>query len=125
MLKVTGREERGWLDEESINNFPCKDLRTIDQLWVKYSKGHFGFSVQKRIWIECGGQLGNDDVAWVKFCDRIGWGEEDSLKSYNELTFSLNTPGGHLPSSCLFVGGVVVVFVDFGSLFSHVETCKL
>ncbi|MEI2580272.1 GUN4 domain-containing protein [Scytonema sp. PRP1] len=58
MLKASGRENDGWLDIESIKNFPCTDLRTIDQLWVKYSNGGFGFSVQKRIWesvvgIEC------------------------------------------------------------------------
>ncbi len=33
----------------------CEDLRTIDQLWVKYSNGRFGFSVQKRIWHSIGG----------------------------------------------------------------------
>ncbi|MFM6250457.1 MAG: GUN4 domain-containing protein, partial [Dolichospermum sp.] len=45
MLVVAKREEEGWLDTESIDNFPCADLRTIDQLWVKYSEGRFGFSV--------------------------------------------------------------------------------
>ena len=45
MLKVADREEQGWLDPDSINNFPCEDLRIIDRLWVKYSKGKFGFSV--------------------------------------------------------------------------------
>ncbi|WP_333141727.1 GUN4 domain-containing protein [Microcoleus sp. Pol11C2] len=33
-----------------LDRFPCEDLRTIDQLWVKYSNGSFGFSVQKRIY---------------------------------------------------------------------------
>jgi len=40
-------------------NFPCFDLRTIDQLWVKYSNGRFGFSVQKRI---CGGKVESGKV---------------------------------------------------------------
>ncbi|WP_369797124.1 GUN4 domain-containing protein [Kamptonema formosum] len=30
-------------------SFPCTDLQTLDQLWVKYSNGRFWFSVQKRI----------------------------------------------------------------------------
>ncbi|MEH2447722.1 MAG: GUN4 domain-containing protein [Nostoc sp.] len=46
MLKASSREDKGWLNETSINNFPCTDLRTIDQLWVKYSNGRFGFSVK-------------------------------------------------------------------------------
>ncbi len=50
MLAVAKREKEGRLDERSIDNFPCEDLRTIDQLWVKYSGGKFGFSVQKRIY---------------------------------------------------------------------------
>lgn len=49
MLKAAGREKEGWLNSDSIEKFPCTDLRTIDQLWVKYSKGRFGFTVQKRI----------------------------------------------------------------------------
>ncbi|MEH2301557.1 MAG: GUN4 domain-containing protein [Nostoc sp.] len=49
MLKASDREHEGWLDSEFINNFPWTDLRTIDQLWVKYSDGHFGYECQKRI----------------------------------------------------------------------------
>lgn len=92
MLKATGKEQQGWLDAESINNFPCTDLRTIDQLWVKYSNGHFGFSVQKQIWES----VGND---YQKFGDRIGWrkGIKDWL-SYSDLTFTTNSPQGHLPA---------------------------
>lgn len=95
MLKATGREQEGWLDRESINNFPCADLRTIDQLWVKYSDGHFGFSVQKRIW---------ESVAkdYEKFGDRIGWRKgmffNKEWLNYSELTFTKNSPQGHLPS---------------------------
>ncbi|HEY9611918.1 GUN4 domain-containing protein [Allocoleopsis sp.] len=50
MLKAAGREKEGWLNVKSIEMFPYADLRTIDSLWVKYSDGRFGFSVQNRIW---------------------------------------------------------------------------
>ncbi|WP_353932299.1 GUN4 domain-containing protein [Okeanomitos corallinicola TIOX110] len=39
MLAVAKREIKGDLDVKSIDNFPCADFRTIDQLWVKYSDG--------------------------------------------------------------------------------------
>ncbi|MCL1464044.1 serine/threonine-protein kinase [Argonema galeatum] len=101
MLKVAGREKEGWLCGESIDNFPCTDLRTIDQLWVKYSKGRFGFSVQKRIWESVGGKPGEWSLEiFKKFCDRVGWLEikKDEWKKYpSEYTFSLNAPVGHLP----------------------------
>jgi GUN4-like len=72
MLKAANRESKGWLDSDSLKNFPCQDLKTIDQLWVTASKGHFGFSVQKKIWIECGSPMSyNDD--WEKFGDAVGW----------------------------------------------------
>jgi hypothetical protein len=66
MLKVVGREKEDWLDFGSINNFPIAELRTIDGLWVKYSHGRFGFSVQKRIWESV-------DQDYSKFGDRVGW----------------------------------------------------
>jgi serine/threonine protein kinase len=47
ILKIAGRKKEGSLTVKNIEQFPCKDLRTIDQLWVKYSNGHFGFSIQK------------------------------------------------------------------------------
>ncbi len=56
MLQAVGRKENDWIREKELLNFPCTDLRTIDRLWVKYSKGHFGFSVQKEIYLSVGGK---------------------------------------------------------------------
>ncbi|MFN6513994.1 MAG: GUN4 domain-containing protein [Nostoc sp. CreGUA01] len=57
MLEVAGRDKQGYLTPDDIRKFPCEDLRIIDQLWVNYSNGHFGFSVQKKIYLEEGGLL--------------------------------------------------------------------
>jgi serine/threonine protein kinase len=92
MLQVTGKEEEGYLNDSHIDSFPCQDLRIIDQLWVKYSKGRFGFSVQKNIW-----ESANRD--WDKFCQRVGWLEQNGetfLES--ELNFTSMAPFGHLPA---------------------------
>ena len=100
MLKAARREKEGWFDTNSIENFPCDDLRTIDKLWVKYSQGHFGFSVQKKIWLEIGGKVDYDTEC--KLGDRVGWrkrrkGRKGWLE-YDDLTFNLEAPRGHLPS---------------------------
>ncbi len=98
MLKAAGRKKEGWLDIESIETFPCADLRIIDSLWVKYSDGRFGFSVQKRIWESVGGKLG--DYAYEIYCSfgvRVGWFVKEELIDYSNLNFSLNAPRGHLP----------------------------
>ncbi|MEG3851414.1 GUN4 domain-containing protein [Microcoleus sp. herbarium7] len=97
MLKVAGREEEGWLDTENIEKFPCEDLRTIDQLWVKYSNGHFGFSVQKRIYQSLGGTSQYDEKVWEAFGDRVGWRKKNEWLYYNYLTFSEKAPEAHLP----------------------------
>ncbi|MBD2129409.1 GUN4 domain-containing protein [Microcoleus sp. ZQ-A2] len=99
MLKATGREEEGYLNIESIETFPCADFRTIDHLWVKYSDGHFGFSVQKRIWESLGGKPGEYDYEiYCEFGDRVGWRVEGEWLDYSDITFSLNALEGYLPS---------------------------
>ncbi len=102
MLKVSGREQEGYLNEESINMFPCTDLRTIDQLWVKYSNGRFGFSVQKKIYLSVGGKVDGDyyPEAWNKFGDHVGWKVQGNLIDYaTDVVFSTSAPVGHLPFS--------------------------
>ncbi|MEB3339499.1 GUN4 domain-containing protein [Okeania sp.] len=51
LLSLVGRENNYWLDLEHIENIPCQDLDKINQLWIYYSNGKFGFSIQKEIWI--------------------------------------------------------------------------
>jgi len=87
MLKVAGREKERWLNVESIDKFPCEDLRTIDQLWVKYSNGRFSFSVQKRIYQSLGGTREYDEKVWEKFGDRVGGRKNNSWLYYKDLTF--------------------------------------
>jgi serine/threonine protein kinase len=133
MLEVMGQQHRGYLDNEHIENFPCKDLRTINQLWTHHSNKHFGFSVQKRLWQEEGGKPGvYDSTVYEKFGDRVGWRVNHNWKSYADLTFSLNAPQGHLPlglsigwgdGAMELVGVEGAVEVD--RLFSLVETCNL
>ncbi|HAO12824.1 MAG TPA: protein kinase, partial [Planktothrix sp. UBA8407] len=121
MLEVAGRTKEGELDKDSIDNFPCEDLRTIDQLWVKYSMSRFGFSVQKKIWLEVGGKV--DSETECKLGDLLGWRKNGSWMDYDDLTFSWKAPVGHFPRV-----GRVSMFINYqrwASLFlSRVETCR-
>ncbi|MEM8675601.1 MAG: caspase family protein [Cyanobacteria bacterium P01_G01_bin.67] len=81
MLQAANREDEGWLRVEDLQNFDCDDLRLIDQLWLEYSQGKFGFSVQKDIWQKNGSP--NTDWSkfqsnWRKFYIEIGWKTEES-----------------------------------------------
>jgi hypothetical protein len=114
MLKASDREAEGWLNVESIKNFPCTDLRTIDQLWVKYSNGRFGFSVQKRIWESFGGNPNADYEIYKKFGDRVGWRVKENWIDYpDNVIFSTSAPEGHLPG----VGRLRFDLVDYWGMF--------
>ena len=65
ILVSAKREKEGYsyLEVNNIKNFNCKDLQKVDKLWVDNSKGKFGFSVQKRIYLETGNSL---DFDWEK-----------------------------------------------------------
>jgi serine/threonine-protein kinase len=102
MLEVAGRESQGWLPSMDVENFPCQDLGTIDKLWVKYSGGKFGFSVQKQIYQDLGGTKDFDYEVWNSFGDKVGWRKGGSWLSYSDLTFSEGHYMGHLPSWRVF-----------------------
>lgn len=124
MIKASGREQDGWLSEEDLDVFPCEDLRIIDQLWSKYSNGHFGFSVQRRIWESIEGTNKDEDLeVWKKFGDEVGWRINDSWVGYRNLNFSLNAPLGHLPE-WVFVSGFVGGGFFGSGLFSRLESCE-
>ena len=98
MLEAGKREKNGWFRNKDVQKFPCTDLRTIDRLWVKYSNGRFGFSVQKRIWLDLGGKLGEYDWnTFKKLSDRVGWRKNGSWLKYSDYTFTTNALQGHLP----------------------------
>jgi len=99
ILEVAEREKKGLIEVEDVENFSCPDLRAMDQLWVKYSDGHFGFSVQKRIYQSLGGTKKYDDKVWLAFYEAIGWkNKQEGWLTYNQLTFNTNSPRAHLPS---------------------------
>jgi len=103
MLKAAKREQKGYFDSKSLKNFSCSDLKTIDQLWVKYSQGKFGFSVQKQLYLSVGGKLGSDNWTdqdsynYRRYLIMVGWktgtpNNSEGLINYDDLTFNLFAP---------------------------------
>jgi hypothetical protein len=109
LLDICNRSQQQKLDRENVTVFPCDSLKIIDEMWVKYSQGRFGYSVQARIWQEVREELGRDDeAAFEVLGDRVGWRETEESEQRNlsegwldakKLTFSLDAPVGHLPVS--------------------------
>jgi hypothetical protein len=99
ILEVAKRKKFGWLRAKDIENFPCSDLRIINNLWLNISQGKFGFSVQRNIWLSVGGKPGEfDGNCFLEFGNRVGWRVNDDWLKYDALSFSLDAPIGHLPS---------------------------
>ena len=114
MLKVSNRESENRLEVEDIENFPCEDVRTIDKLWLKYSNGKFGLSMQKRIYCELGGTSEYDSAVWDAFGDKVGWRRSGKWIGVDEVRWDLQAPDGHLPP----LAGIKVVK---SSLFSRTD----
>ncbi|HEY9908745.1 MAG TPA: GUN4 domain-containing protein, partial [Thermosynechococcaceae cyanobacterium] len=115
MCQATSRQKEGWLRPQDIQVFPCTDLQTIDQLWVKYSNGCFGFSIQKRIWQKSGSPKspGKD---WDLFCGRVGWVNQETsvYMDYSDLKCDLaKSPAGELPVGTRI--GSIVWLIEAGS----------
>jgi hypothetical protein len=133
MLNTSKQENKYSLNSNGLKDFPCKDLKIIDRLWVNASNGHFGFSVQKKIWEECGSPIEYNDE-WEKFGDRIGWRSGGCWCDYDaELKFHPKySSEGELPT-ILF--GVISMFGCFGAgdvgdidvavLYARAKNCSL
>ena len=89
----------GCLNRKFLKKLPLLDLQTIDLLWMVYSCGRFGFSVQERIWRTlC---TYDQDRAKVEenFISCVGRGYAQGGDAYqeDEVNFTLDSPEGLLP----------------------------
>jgi uncharacterized caspase-like protein len=132
MLQGSSRASEGWLDSESLEKFPCKDLKTIDQLWVTASNGHFGFSVQKKIWDDCGSPT-SSGKNWDQFCVKVGWQNKQatSYMSYSDVKMDPSlSPKGRLPINVFGRENYPLIrvfktgWINCDWLFSRVEACE-
>ncbi|NJK37009.1 MAG: protein kinase [Oscillatoriales cyanobacterium RM2_1_1] len=91
LRQVLKKATSQYLHPQDLKDLPCEDLGTIDRLWLKYSNGRFGFSVQGQIYQKFEGDYG-------AFCQQVGWLTYNPLNPLQSFTFKLSAPVGHLPS---------------------------
>jgi hypothetical protein len=122
MIKTVGKEVGQYFTSDDLLNFPYEELGTIDEMWVGYSKGRFGFSVQKDIYIDCGARLDGKypgDKIWTEFGNRVGWMKKDKWQHYSQLDPSFSSPEGILPCRGCAVWQGFRWDLCWGSLRSH------
>lgn len=91
LSQILGNHSRQWLYFTDIFELPAIDLHTIDMLWNIYSRGLFGLSMQRKIWLSS-----NSD--WEKFWSKIGWKVDNIACRYpKEFQWNITAPAGHLP----------------------------
>ena len=116
MLKCADVEKADDLNIDICRNFPPEVLRIIDQLWLKYSHNRFGFSIQKKIWLDSGGKFDrnydSDSYNMQKLADRVGWRKRGNWLEYSEYTFSANALPGHLPAGDGFICTIFWITVE-------------
>lgn len=107
-LAGEGAIRRKWVYFTEVSRFPIIDLKTLNSLWVNYSEGKFGFSVQRSLWVS----VGRD---YNKLWPKIGWKNNNNWTKYpHEFTWNISAPIGHLPLLNQLRGVRVT-----DSLFSH------
>lgn len=85
--------KRKWLYFTEVSGFPVLDLQVLDQLWLLYSGGRFGFARQRELWLGVGKN-------WEKLWPKIAWKQDNVWTRYpNEFIWNLTAPVGHLPLS--------------------------
>ena len=90
-LAGPGAVQRGYVYYSEVATMPATDLESLDRLWVCYSCGRFGFSVQGRLLRACGGQ-------WERLWPRLGWKQDGVWTRYpGAFTWTLDAPEGHMP----------------------------
>ena len=86
---------------EEFNDFcdiceklPVRELNYIDALWVKYSQGRFGFSVQTNIYQSMGVNSALDYEtwceSWIKFKKRVKWFDGETLNEMEDIYLDIN-----------------------------------
>ena len=95
LIRIAGEDavRRKWVYFTEARAIQSDDLRALDGLWVHYSDGRYGYSVQRRLWMESGRR-------WAKFFKRIDWvqGENDAYRKWpEEFIWKADAKAGHLP----------------------------
>lgn len=84
-------ERRGYVYYSEVPAMSGIDLQSLDRLWVVYSQGRFGFSIQARLLKACQGR-------WEQLWPKLGWKKGGVWTRYpGSFQWTLDAPEGHMP----------------------------
>ena len=83
--------QRGYVYYSEVPVLSSVDLESLDRLWVCYSRGRFGFSVQGRL-------LRSSNGRWEALWPKLGWKQGGHWTRYpGSFQWSIDAPEGHMP----------------------------
>lgn len=104
IIKTAKQENKHiFIELKAIAKFSCPDIRTIDNLWKKYSDNRFGFSSQQEVWQSVNQKGDFSAQTWRQFATEVGWKKGEVATGsgyllYDQLNFDPSeAPSGHLP----------------------------
>ena len=120
ILTLVNKNRIAQLTPNDLDQISCDIWIAIDQAWMKSSNNRFGWSTQQQIWQSLGGRLIYEEnnywefaKIYEKFADRVGWRKPRWLnlefspkiwRKYENLSFAIAAPRGHLPSLFFWEG---------------------
>ena len=82
---------RGYVYYSEVPPMPSADLDSLDRLWVCFSRGRFGFSVQGRLLRSC-------NARWELLWPKLAWKDGGRWTRYpGSFQWSIDAPEGHMP----------------------------
>jgi GUN4-like/DnaJ domain len=107
LLELAGREQEGWLLSGDAKIISPQALLAIDRLWVKYSNGRFGFSIQSKIWRTLGCKSSNDvhtqTISENTFGKSVNWRVGSRwISQWDSFNYDSQSPQGSLPRQYIF-----------------------
>lgn len=82
---------RGYVYYSEVPPIASADLDSLDRLWVCFSRGRFGFSVQGKLLRSCNG-------SWELLWPKLAWKDAGRWTRYpGSFQWSIEAPEGHMP----------------------------
>ena len=103
LLSVAQLDSYDYLDQADFQQLPKAVLKLLDNCWSACSNGKFGFTTQRYIFEDCGGQFSqqtDQTEVYQQFAQRVGWDFNQGRWLYLDFpdTFDLEAaPTGNLP----------------------------
>ncbi|BFM38545.1 GUN4 domain-containing protein [Synechocystis sp. LKSZ1] len=109
--------KNAYLEISELQSIPVETLFLINELWLYFSQGHFGFSAQKQVLDQVGNSSKLNSEEWRQLGDYLGWRKNNTwLSNYSQLIQSLDAPRGQFPFLLLWKGTFWGEFIDSQSM---------